>query len=188
MTIEFDSNADLASRERVRDFRATLDRVGEHLNHRVESVSGWSVAQHLFHVVLATDLGLANVLALVRGKGILIRPEGALAPEAQAVLEAQTVPRGSTQAPRMVVPAGTGMGRAGFDRRRARQRRPQHRRTPRRPRSPPKPAPAGSNTRCSAPARQPLDALLRHARPAPLGDHPGHRRCPALRLSPRSDR
>ncbi|MEZ6005403.1 MAG: DinB family protein [Planctomycetota bacterium] len=106
MTIEFDSNADLASlRECVRDFRATLDRVGEHLNHRVESVSGWSVAQHLFHVVLATDLGLANVLALVRGKGILIRPEGALAPEAQAVLEAQTVPRGSTQAPRMVVPA-----------------------------------------------------------------------------------
>ncbi|MCB9908255.1 MAG: DinB family protein [Planctomycetes bacterium] len=74
------------------------------MNTRVEAVSGWSPAQHLYHVVLATDLGLGNVLALVRGKGILIRESGAIHPETEAILCSDSIPRGAAQAPRMVQP------------------------------------------------------------------------------------
>ncbi len=105
MTFSFDPQGDLREVARcVTEFRSCMDRLGSKLNTKAE-ISGWSPAQHLYHVALATDLGLGNVLALVRRKGILIREEGELLPETLAILSSQDIPRGAAQAPRMVQPA-----------------------------------------------------------------------------------
>ena len=73
----------------------------------LEAVSGWSIAQHMYHVVLATDLGLGNVLSLVRKKGMLVREDGELGEYARSILTASQTERGTTQAPRMVQPGAT---------------------------------------------------------------------------------
>ena len=52
-----------------------MEQEGEAL-HRVQpDRSGWSAAQHFYHLALATDLGLRNVRSLVAGKGRLIDHE-----------------------------------------------------------------------------------------------------------------
>ena len=105
MNTDFDPQTDF---EQVRrsslEFQSLIDRLGSRLNTKAPGVSDWSSAQHLFHVTLATDLGLANVLSLLRGKGILIRPDGELHPDTRAVLLADGIPRGQADAPRMVLP------------------------------------------------------------------------------------
>lgn len=68
------------------------------------AISGWTLAQHLFHVSLANELSLKNALALADRRGALIRPCGALAPEAADVLRRGRIPRGVAQAPRFVRP------------------------------------------------------------------------------------
>ncbi len=68
------------------------------------AVSGWTLAQHLFHVSLANELSLKNALALADRSGALIRPCGAPRPEAEDVLRRGRIPRGVAQAPRFVRP------------------------------------------------------------------------------------
>lgn len=104
MAAEFDANQDLELiRNALTAYRGLFDRLGPALHQVAPEVSKWCIAQHMYHVVLATDLGLANVLALVREKGMLIRPEGQLSDYAEGVLTSPQ-PRGETQAPRMVQP------------------------------------------------------------------------------------
>lgn len=71
---------------------------------RMPSLSGWSVAEHFYHLCLATDLALRNVQSLVRGKGRLITAEGGPNELAREVLSLGTFPRGKSHAPRMVQP------------------------------------------------------------------------------------
>lgn len=105
MPPDFDPIADRQQVDRsLKEFQSFVDRLGAALNTRVPDVSGWSAAQHLFHVTLATDLGLGNVLALRRGKGVLIREDGELHPETRAILLSPEIPRGQADAPRMVRP------------------------------------------------------------------------------------
>ena len=77
---------------------------GGALEVRAPEVSGWGVAQHLYHVALATDLSLGNVRSLVRGQGMLVRAEGELGAYAAEVLGRDDQPRGVAEAPRMVRP------------------------------------------------------------------------------------
>ncbi len=76
----------------------------EALVRRSEEVSGWSVAQHLYHIALATDLAFRHVKSLVAGKGRLIQEEGEIGQRAGEVLLSDTTPRGEAKAPRMVTP------------------------------------------------------------------------------------
>lgn len=90
--------------EAFREFESIRADGPERTGRRVASVSGWSVAQHLYHIALATDLAFRHVLALVAKKGRLIQEEGALGELAGAVLASDQTPRGEAQAPRMVTP------------------------------------------------------------------------------------
>ncbi len=71
---------------------------------RADTVSAWSVPDHLYHLCLSTDFALRNVQSLVRGKGRLIVLEGEPNELAVQVLTDGTYPRGRSQAPRMVHP------------------------------------------------------------------------------------
>ncbi|MEL6712519.1 MAG: DinB family protein, partial [Planctomycetota bacterium] len=86
------------------DAEALAASVTETLKLRADSVSGWSVEQHLYHIALATDLAFRNVRSLVARKGRLIVEEGAIADEAAAVLRDRATRRGVANAPRMVTP------------------------------------------------------------------------------------
>ena len=77
---------------------------GERAFERAPAVSGWSAAQHLYHVALATDLAFRNVRALVRGSGPMIVQEGEPNALAVRVLTEGSYPRGASQAPRTVQP------------------------------------------------------------------------------------
>ena len=68
------------------------------------SVSGWSCAQHLYHVALATDLALGNAKRLVQGQSPMIVQEGGPNELAVRVLTEGGYPRGESEAPRMVQP------------------------------------------------------------------------------------
>ena len=83
------------------DLRA---RLGAREHTPAPEVSGWSVAQHLFHIALATDLALRHVRSLLDGKGRLVTLEGALGERAAAVLTSERTQRGVAQAPRIVQP------------------------------------------------------------------------------------
>lgn len=85
-------------------FEALRTGAPEALVRRAEGVSGWSVAQHLYHIALATDLAFRHVKSLVSGKGRLIQAEGEIGERAGEVLLSDTTPRGEAQAPRMVTP------------------------------------------------------------------------------------
>ena len=74
------------------------------LEHRAPELSGWSVAQHLYHAALATGLSLRNVTSLVRDKGRLVQDEGQIGELAAKVLASETTERGVSEAPRMVTP------------------------------------------------------------------------------------
>ncbi|HED66328.1 MAG TPA: DinB family protein [Planctomycetes bacterium] len=68
------------------------------------TVSGWSPAQHLFHLVLACDLSFRNVSSLVRERGRLIRDPEERHAEGLGYLSAGKLPRGRAEAPRFVRP------------------------------------------------------------------------------------
>ncbi|MDA1263949.1 MAG: DinB family protein [Planctomycetota bacterium] len=90
-----------AALERFTELRSQLGgRAGE----RRPDVSGWSLEEHLYHLCLATDLALRNVLSLSRGKGRLIMHEGEANALAIQVLTEGCYPRGESVAPRMVQP------------------------------------------------------------------------------------
>lgn len=80
-----------------------LELPDERLSMRVPQRSGWSLAQHLFHLSFANELSLENAARLVAGKGRLIRPREARLPEAERILRRGRLPRG-TEAPRFVQP------------------------------------------------------------------------------------
>jgi DinB family protein len=88
----------------VRGLAALLEGLGEGKTTGVPSISAWSVAEHLYHVCLATDLALRNVASLVSGRGRHITSEGAPNDLALQVLTEGCYPRGESQAPRMVQP------------------------------------------------------------------------------------
>jgi len=85
-------------------FEALRTGAPEALVRRAADVSGWSVAQHLYHIALATDLAFRHVKSLVAQKGRLIQEEGEIGERAGAVLRSDTTPRGEAKAPRMVTP------------------------------------------------------------------------------------
>ncbi len=108
MAPQFDAIQDLTRiRASLIKYRQLFEDLGANLHKTAPDVSGWCIAQHMYHVVLATDLGLSNVLALVREKGMLIKPEGRLTEYAEGVLTAPQSPRGEVQAPRMVQPGNS---------------------------------------------------------------------------------
>jgi hypothetical protein len=86
-----------------RRIETLLELPDERLLERNESVSGWSAAEHLFHVTLANELSLKNVSALLDEKGHLIREREELDPRAVEILRTGRFPPG-TQAPRFVQP------------------------------------------------------------------------------------
>ena len=83
---------------------ALLELPFDRLDGVQEERSAWSPAQHLFHVLLANELSLKNVLALRAGEGLLVRPFEEQMPEAEELLVRGTFPRGQTRAPRIVTP------------------------------------------------------------------------------------
>lgn len=91
--------ASLADLEALRPAADDRDGQGAH----APTVSGWSVAQHLYHIALATDLSLGHVRRLVDGSP-LVSDEGALGPDAAEVLAREEQPRGVAEAPRIVQP------------------------------------------------------------------------------------
>ena len=80
-----------------------MEQEGEAL-HRVQpDRSGWSAAQHFYHLALATDLGLRNVRSLVAGKGRLIDHEAPPSTRMPELIALGHFPEGA-QAPRIVTP------------------------------------------------------------------------------------
>jgi len=83
--------------------RAALEWPDERLFGRVPEASGWSPAEHLFHLCLATELVVRNLRMLRKGPGGLVAEGGEPIPEARPILLRGILPRG-TRAPRMVTP------------------------------------------------------------------------------------
>jgi len=103
--LEIDVQAEFDGLERALDaYDALRARLGEREHAVAKDVSGWSVAQHLFHIALATDLALRHVRALVDNKGRLVSADGELGERAAAVLVSERTRRGVAEAPRMVRP------------------------------------------------------------------------------------
>jgi len=102
---EIDVDAEFRALDAALDaYDALRARLGEREHAGAATVSGWSVAQHLFHIALATDLALRHVRSLLDGKGRLVTQEGELGARAAAVLSSDRTARGVAQAPRMVTP------------------------------------------------------------------------------------
>ena len=82
---------------------ASLERDPAELFERVPGVSGWSVAEHRFHLALASELVVRNLRSLAKGEGRFVAPDGDPIPEALPILARGRLPRGE-RAPRMVTP------------------------------------------------------------------------------------
>ena len=80
-----------------------LELPDETLLARNEERSGWSPAEHLFHLSFANEMSLKNAASLVAEKGLLIRPLEELVPQAAEILRTGVLPMG-TEAPRFVRP------------------------------------------------------------------------------------
>lgn len=105
MATEIDATEELEGlATSMKAFAALHARLGERLFEPVPAVSGWSCAQHLYHVALATDLALSNVERLVQGRSAMIVQEGGPNELAVRVLTEGGYPRGESEAPRMVQP------------------------------------------------------------------------------------
>ena len=69
MAHAIDPSGELDALATTLDAFATLrERIEERLDEAASDVSAWCGAQHLFHVALATDLALRNVLSLAHGR------------------------------------------------------------------------------------------------------------------------
>ena len=78
-------------------------RPEEKLFEVVSDASHWSPAHHLYHIGLANEFSLGNVMSLVNETGVLRRESTGLKPEAEAILRRGILP-GGAQAPRFVTP------------------------------------------------------------------------------------
>lgn len=85
-------------------FEALRVEQGARLHAPAPAVSGWSAAQHLYHLALATDLAFRNVRSLVADRGRLIVDDDGPTELARQVLEGGGPGRGEAEAPRMVRP------------------------------------------------------------------------------------
>ena len=79
---------------------------GDTLNERRPEMSGWSAAQHLYHVALATDLALSCVATILAGTSPRVRQDLPKSELFAQLLARGSFPRG-TQAPRLVIPPTT---------------------------------------------------------------------------------
>jgi len=95
---------ELAGVERLsRRVERLLELPEQRLLRRDEARSGWSPAEHLFHLAFANEMSLKNAANLVAGKGKLIRPRAELVPQVADILRRGRLPRGA-EAPRFVRP------------------------------------------------------------------------------------
>lgn len=85
-------------------FEALRVERGARLHEHAPAVSGWSAAQHLYHLALATDLAFRNVKSLVADRGRLIVDDDGPTELARQVLAGGGPGRGESEAPRMVRP------------------------------------------------------------------------------------
>lgn len=76
----------------------------ERLYARAESVSGWSPAQHVEHVLIALRRILAGAAELRAGEGEAIKPKGRLSLQGRALLLGGWIPRGKARAPDFAMP------------------------------------------------------------------------------------
>ncbi|MCB9904068.1 MAG: DinB family protein [Planctomycetes bacterium] len=83
--------------------RAALAWPDARLFGRVPEVSGWSPAEHLFHLCLASELVVRNLRMLAKGPGGMVQPDGEPILEARPIMASGILPRGE-RAPRMVTP------------------------------------------------------------------------------------
>jgi hypothetical protein len=90
--------------ERVRAAAAILDWPDERLYLRIPSVSGWSPAQQLDHVLLSLALMFDRVETLEVGCSESIRPSGSPGLVGQIILLTGWIPRGRADAPASVHP------------------------------------------------------------------------------------
>jgi len=67
-------------------------------------VSAWTPNQHLYHIALATDMGLRSAMSIVKGTSPLIEQNGEPTELAREVFGNRSYPRGKSQSPRMVQP------------------------------------------------------------------------------------
>ncbi len=73
------------------------------LNNRQSEVSGWSAAQHLYHVALSTDLAMRCVTTIMAGTSPRLRHD---LPKSELFSQLQALGHfpGGTKAPRLVIP------------------------------------------------------------------------------------
>ena len=86
---------------RLFELRQTL---GPACTRVAAAVSAWTPNQHLFHISLATDMGLRSAMSIVKGKSPLVQLEGEPNELAASVFAKRAYPRGQSQSPRMVQP------------------------------------------------------------------------------------
>lgn len=82
---------------------ALLDRPDDVLFEANAAVSGWSPAQHLYHVWIANGKSLAAALYIAKGRG---EADGSPNEVGQAVLIQASMPRNKMEAPDAVRPPG----------------------------------------------------------------------------------
>ena len=100
----FDVRANLEALESsLGEVAALTDLDPETFLARTE-VSGWSAAEHAFHLILACDLSFRNARSLALDKGRLVREPEDRNDEALAILAEGVIPRGEAEAPRFVQP------------------------------------------------------------------------------------
>jgi len=100
----FPAATSIAGLERQYDrLERLLALPAEELFQPVPAASGWSPAEHLFHLSFANEFSFKNVLALVAEEGLLIRPLRSRPPEGEEFLRRGRLPRG-VEAPRFVRP------------------------------------------------------------------------------------
>lgn len=102
---ETDPAADLDALEASLDECQAFERdASADLDRTALDVSGWSPAQHLYHLALAADLALSNAVGLARGTSSLAVDGREPNELARALFAAGGFPRGRAEAPRMVRP------------------------------------------------------------------------------------
>lgn len=100
----WDTQAELRSiSDQLSTIRTTLARPASDLRS-VTSVSGWSVAQHIDHVLRAMGAGLAAVRKLL-SNAESENPEAEMSAPARRILRSGLIPRGAAQTPPAVAPA-----------------------------------------------------------------------------------
>jgi len=100
----FDTSSNLEALEQSLGEVAALGELEPDTLLARTDVSGWSAAEHAFHLILACDLSFRNARSLALDKGRLVREPEDRNDEALAILAGGVIPRGKAEAPRFVQP------------------------------------------------------------------------------------